>query len=360
MTNDRQLTTFIARKANNGTVLDLVERFIDICLYMPPNDRLAKALWIMHMHVYDQFDHTPRLALLSPAPGWGKSQGLKFIQQLVLGPKPQLLVDPTPAGLYQSIDAGITAVLIDEVDNLNLRSNGKLRIILNAFEKGTAIPRGGSQRRGAEKATPRLFNPFVPMAVAAIGRLPAPLTTRCVTIDMMKKPASELRVRVNTADPKFAEAVDLVYGQIKNWSSNIVLNQNPEMGQLSNRFADVWRVLIAIAESCGQDAKARNVAEAITSKYIDYDIGTHLLIDIRSIFDALGVNSIERLHLLTELHKLDRWNDWGRERLLSKNKLLATLRDYGVPPVHAVRVKGEVVQGWYRRDFEAAWRTVGM
>jgi hypothetical protein len=353
------ITNFIARK-DNWTVLDLTERFIDICLYMPPHERLAKALWIIHTHVYDQFDHTPRLALLSPAPGWGKSQGLKFIQQLVPGPKPDLIVDPTPAGLYQSIDAGITAALIDEVDNLNLKSNGKLRIILNAFEKGTAIPRGGSQRKGGEKSTPKLFKPFVPMAVAAIGRLPTPLTTRCVTINMMKKPAGEFRQRVNTADTQFAQAADLVYGQIRNWSSNIVLNQNPEMGQLSNRFADVWRVLISIAESCGQDARARTVAEVMTSRYVEYDIGIHLLLDIRAIFDALGIKSIERYHLLTELHKLDRWNDWGRESLLSKNKMLATLRDYNVPPVRAVRVKGEVVQGWYRRDFEAVWRSVGM
>src|ERR1700751_870815 len=145
MNNSRQLTLLL-KKADDFTTLDLVERLVELCIWMPSRSpyRLAVALWAMHAHVYDQFDHTPRLALLSPAPVFGKSQVLKLLQHLVPLPKPDLIMDPTPAGLYQSIDAGATALLIDEVDNLNLRQNGKMRIILNAFEKGAAIPRGRS------------------------------------------------------------------------------------------------------------------------------------------------------------------------------------------------------------------------
>src|SRR6516165_7024641 len=45
-------------------VLDVVEEFIEHCIWMPPKYVTATALWIIHMHVYDQFNFTPRLALL--------------------------------------------------------------------------------------------------------------------------------------------------------------------------------------------------------------------------------------------------------------------------------------------------------
>jgi hypothetical protein len=38
--------------------------------------------------------------------------------------------------------------------------------------------------------------------------------------------------------------------------------------------------------------------------------------------------------------------------------MLQILRDYDVPVVHPIRPKGgTVVQGWYRKDFEAAWKS---
>jgi hypothetical protein len=344
--------------SSDFTALDLVERFVDICLYMPAKYRMAVALWTMHTHVYDQFDHTPRLAFLSPAPGWGKTQGLKLIQHLVPLPKPALIVDPTPAGLYQSVDAGITALLIDEVDNLNLKSNGRLRTVLNAFERGAAIPRGTSPKKGADTASPRLFRPFVPIAVGGIGKLPTPLTTRCIAIHMQKKPVGLAKHRVNTKDYQFVEAANLVLGAIMRWSDNIILDQHPDMAGLDNRFADVWRPLIAIADTCNRGDIVRTMAQGITSEFVEYDVGTHLLIDIRQVFDRLKVARIERQHLLNELHNnFDRWSDWGRPSFLTKNELLAILRDYHVPAVHPVRIDGELVQGWYRKDFEEAWRS---
>jgi hypothetical protein len=357
----RQLTKLLGSSTGSGsssdfTVVDLVEKFVDICLWMPPKYRMAMALWTMHTHVYDQFDHTPRLALLSPEPAWGKSQGLKLIQHLVPLPKPNLILDPTPAGLYQSVDAGISALLIDEVDNLTLNSNGRLRAVLNAHEKGAAIPRGRSLGKKNEPAEPKLFKPFIPIAVAAIGRLPKPLRTRCIAIHMQKKPVGVVKQRVNTKDYQFVEAANLVLGGIMRWSDNIILDQHPDMAGLDNRYADIWRPLIAIADTCDRGDIARTMAQGITSEYVEYEVGTQLLIDIRIVFDKLKVDRIERQHLLNELHKFDAWGEWAH-LTLTKNRLLSILRDYHVPVVHPVRIAGETVQGWYRKDFEEAWRS---
>ena len=112
--------------------------------------------------------------------------------------------------------------------------------------------------------------------------------------------------------------------------------------------------MLAIADAMGEGEKARNVARALIG-VDNASMGTQLLIDIRTIFDKLKIDRIEREHLLRELHKLDAWNDWGRTSLLTKNEMFATLREYDVIGVHPVRISGELVQGWYRKDFEEAW-----
>jgi hypothetical protein len=61
------------------------------------------------------------------------------------------------------------------------------------------------------------------------------------------------------------------------------------------------------------------------------------------------------LHLLEELHGLDRWSDWGIA--LTKSQMMQVLRDHDVIGAHPVRIRGVLCQGWYRRDFEQAWQS---
>jgi hypothetical protein len=37
----------------------------------------AHALWVVHTHLVDSFENTPRIAFLSPEPGSGKSRALE-------------------------------------------------------------------------------------------------------------------------------------------------------------------------------------------------------------------------------------------------------------------------------------------
>jgi hypothetical protein len=186
----KKLITLLGSQAGSGssadfTVLDLVEGLVHHCIYFPsPRYETATALWAIHMHVFDQFNYTPRLAMLSPEEAYGKSQVLTLLQHLAPLPKPGLITDPTPAGLYQSVDNGAKALLVDEGDNLNLcaKTSGKLRTVLNANQYGIEIPRGGSSRKKGEKAEPKIFRPFIPMAIGAIGKLPRPLKSRCIEL----------------------------------------------------------------------------------------------------------------------------------------------------------------------------------
>jgi hypothetical protein len=169
-------------------VLDLVEELIARYIWITPRERTAVALWILHTHVYRQFNITPRLAILSPDYECGKTSLLALIQHLVPQPTPTRFLDTTAAGLYQSIESGVSVVLLDEVDNLGLKHNGKLRTILNANRKGEALPRGGSPTKGGGPAKPKLYRPFIPIAVAAVGGLPKALALRSIPIFMKPKP----------------------------------------------------------------------------------------------------------------------------------------------------------------------------
>jgi hypothetical protein len=333
-------------------ILDYVEELIERCIWMPPRYVTATALWSMHMHVYDQFSFTPRLALLSPEPEFGKSQVLTLLRHLAPLPIPGLISDPTPAGLYQSVDNGATALLVDEVDNLNLKHNNRLRTILNANQYGIEIPRGGSPKKGGGAAQPKVFRPFVPMAIGGIGKLPKALKTRCITIHMQRKPKGVVRQKADSKNEDFVAMANAVREAIERIIN--VSNREPDMSEIDNRYADNWKPLIAIADFMNRGEKARRVAKALISEDVEVSEGIQLLIDIRRVFDRLRVDRIEREHLLTELSQYDAWNDWAPTPL-TKNKMLAMLRDYRVPVVHPIRISGELVQGWYRKDFEEAW-----
>jgi hypothetical protein len=236
-------------------------------------------------------------------------------------------------------------------------SNNRLRTILNANQHGIEIPRGSSPRKGGGPAEPKVFRPFIPIAVGAIGKLPRPLKSRSITLRMRKKPEGVQKLQADAKDYQFVEIANLVLGAIMRWSENIILDRKPDLSGLDNRYRDNWKVLISIAEAMGRGDKAREVAKAMIAEDLELSDGVQLLIHIRIIFDRLKVDRIEKEHLLRELHKFeDTWGEWGPSPL-TKNRMLAMLRDYYVPAVHPVRIDGKLVQGWYRRDFEEAWKS---
>ena len=65
-------------------VLDLVLRLIEEHIAITAEERMAVALWLLHTWVFGRFRITPRLALLSPVRGCGKTSFLNLLAQLVL------------------------------------------------------------------------------------------------------------------------------------------------------------------------------------------------------------------------------------------------------------------------------------
>ena len=316
---------------------------------------MAIALWILHCWVFDRFAVTPRLALLSPVRGCGKTVTLSLIELLI--PEGSRTDNTTAAAIYSC--ARPTAPhcpLVDEADGLDLPRNNVLRSLFNSGHR-----RGGSINRFVG-GRPQRYRTFAPLAVAAIGMLPLPLLHRSVVINMQRSSA-QLR-RLDEADPVF----HLAREGISKWAANCTLAPDPEMPPaLRNRAADNWRVLLSIADDLGHGEAARSAAVTLCANRPDEDPGVTLLRDIRTVFQARGVDRITSLALVEALLGLDDglWNEWRgpsddrQPRKLTQGELSRLLRPFGIRPKTIWPVRRRLgdksSRGYLRSQFEAAW-----
>ena len=335
-----------------GLVLALLEEHASTTA----EQRLAIALWILHCWVFNQFVITPRLALLSPVRGCGKTTLLALIELLI--PEGNRTDNTTAAAIYYDLVRRPRIVLlIDEADGLDLCRDNVLRSVFNSGHR-----RGGSINRfvGGE---PRRYRTFAPLAIAAIGTLPPPLLHRSIVISMQRS-STQLR-RLDEASHVF----NLARQGIRKWSARVQLSPDPEMPPaLRNRAADNWRVLISIADSLGYGEDARAAAVALSADRPDEDAGVVLLTDIRTIFQARKVDRIGSAALIEALVELGdgRWaefrgvNDDRPLRKLTQPQLAQLLRPFGIGsrtiwPLQR-RPSDKSSRGYLQSQFELAWR----
>jgi Protein of unknown function (DUF3631) len=240
-----------------GVVLALIEEHVGITA----EERLALGLWVLHTWVFDRFAVTPRLALLSPVRGCGKTTVLSLIELLI--PEGNRTDHTTAAAIYYALERRHrTVLLVDEADGLDLHRNNMLRSLFNSGHR-----RGGSIDRFVG-GRPQRYRTFAPLAVAAIGMLPLPLLHRSVVIKMQRSGAP-LR-RLDEASLVFR----ITRTAIEKWATNCSLVPDPEMPPaLRNRAADNWRPLLSIADALGYAAEARTAAVAVSANRPDEDPG---------------------------------------------------------------------------------------
>ncbi len=108
--------------------LDLIHHILQRHLHLTKHQFVALTLSIAHTFVYFRFSITPRLALLSPVRGCGKTTALNIIKALAF--KARKVDNITSAALFRLIDREHACVLLDEVDNLDLLNNPTLRAVI--------------------------------------------------------------------------------------------------------------------------------------------------------------------------------------------------------------------------------------
>jgi hypothetical protein len=335
---------------------------------MQEHEYIGYALWVLHAHVYQHFEVSPRLALLSPVRGCGKTNLLKLAEHLIPGSTRYSSI--SAASLFRVIDQGMSTCLLDEGDNAGLKIDRIMRSVLNdGYERGGHVSRspGGIARD---------FSIYAPCAIGAIGTLTLPLLQRSVVINMQRSRRTDLKTKEMFSVPEEIKRLVAVERQIVAWAQSIsAFDKSPRLPkalQGHGRICDNWRVLISVADSFNSDywsKAARDAAVAFCRGYHDEDAPVALLTDIRTIFIRLHVDRIKSLELMQELHQLEDgmgiWSSWCGENddqaphAISQGEIATMLRRFSRTELRAcpLFVPGSHIaaRGFYRKQFEPWW-----
>jgi hypothetical protein len=123
---------------------------------------------------------------------------------------------------------------------------------------------------------------------------------------------------------------------------------------LSNRTADNWLPVLAVADAIGGDwpKKARAAALALERGEIhDDDVAIRLLADIQRV--TKGMEVIHSADLVELLNGIDSapWPEIANGKPLTTARLATMLRDFGIEP-DQIKVKGDNLRGYRLNQFE--------
>jgi hypothetical protein len=228
-------------------VYDFLARFV---AYPSEHARVAHALWIVHTHLMDRWESTPRLAFLSPEPASGKTRALEITELLV--PNPVSAVNVSPAYLFRKVgnEEGVT-ILFDEIDTVfgpKAKENEEIRGLLNAGHRRGAV--AGRCVVHGKKVETEEIPAYAPVALAGLGWLPDTILSRSVIVRMRRRSQGEkveqFRRRIHERQGHQVKAL------IQQWAEVAEIAWPELPPEIQDRDADIWEPLIAIAESGGQ------------------------------------------------------------------------------------------------------------
>lgn len=353
------------RKGIHGDTLldDLTATLRRFVAFPSPGAAEAVALWVVHTHCLDAFDSSPRLAILSPEPQSGKTRTMELLEYLA--DRSMFTTNTTVAVLARGLDAGTyRAILLDEADTVfgsKAHGDEELRGLLNSGHR-----RGATYMRMVGEGTnmaAKSFSTFSAVALAGLGDLPETVMQRAVVLRMRRRSPQEHvePFRRRQHGPMLEELWANVSAWAQ-WHAQSLMNRWPEMPEgVSDRPADVWEPLLAIADEAGGHwpATARSACVDLLRAAQTVDsgsLGVRLLADLRIVWQSAGdPDGMHTDTMLSKLIELDEapWADL-RGKPLDARGLARRLRTYGTES-KSVRV-GEVARKGYRReDLHDAW-----
>ncbi|MEO5957416.1 MAG: DUF3631 domain-containing protein [Nitrospiraceae bacterium] len=344
----------------SSSILDQAHLFLGrFVAYPSEHAHLAHTLWVAHTHLMDAWESTPRIAFLSPEPGSGKTRALEITETLV--PRPIEAINATPAYLFRKVSDpnGPPTILYDEIDTLfgpKAKEHEEIRGIINAGHRRGASA-GRCVVKGKQIETEEL-PAYCAVALAGIGDLPDTILTRSIVIRMRRRAPSEqvepYRRRLHS--PEGYRLRD----RLAVWTSQIQdrIEAAPAMPDgITDRNADVWESLLAIADAAGGSwpklARVAAVTLVTDTKRDNGSLGVRLLADLRTVFGS--IEALSTVDLLLLLINLDE-SSWGdlRGKPLDSRRLSKLLKPYDIAP-KPVRIGTAVSRGYQRTDLHDAW-----
>ena len=341
-------------------LLDELRVAIGKYVVLPSDEALtAVTLWVAATHIQTVLQHAPRLAVVGPTKGCGKSRVLDVLHETVH--QPIMTVNMSTAVLFRVIGKVPRTILVDEADTIFSKTgdNEELRGLLNA---GHQRNRPAWRISGPEhKPTP--YPTFAMAALASIGDLPDTITDRAVVLRMQKrKPGEKVTpFRSRYATPELNALRDKLsawLGPLRGPAGRMA----PPM-PVEDRAADTWEPLVIIADLAGGHwpARARAACVAMTRYEAVQDeqtnLKTRLLRDIHRVFEAHGnPEALSSLDLVTALLQDPEapWAEHGTNGLNAYH-LGRMLRDFDIRPANYRFDKGRQAKGYARNRFLDSW-----
>ena len=341
---------------DTGELLGEVKRFIGRFVVLPSaaaGDLLA--LWALHTHAIEAFWATPYLRVVSAAPDSGKTLLLELLASICR--RGWHAINPSVAVLYRKVDRQQPTLLLDEMDNYPLDERRDALAVLNAGYK-----RGATVDRCKENGDLEEFSVYCAKAYAGLDdrALVSTLLSRSITMRMERKIPSE-KVDMWIAPLVEPEAATL-RERCEAWAEQheeALSNHTPDLGDLTNRAAEVWWPLLSIGEVAGGDCQRRASAAAAAfatggDATDDTPDQVTLLQDIQAAFgEEITISSADMLEHLNGIEE----SPWGARRKgdgIDARGLARMLRPFKVKP-KAVRVGDKTPRGYHRDQFDDAF-----
>lgn len=353
MTNSHDLAE------HGATILSETREFIArFCAFPDEHSLNAVSLWCALAHMANDFDSSPRLAMLSPEPGSGKTRVLEILENLT--PEPMFVFGASTAALFRTMADREVTLLFDEVDTVFTRrgsddQNEDLRALLNVgYRNGATIPRCVGPTHEV-----RQFSVFAPCALAGLGDLPDTLMSRSIVIRMRRRAPHEHVVPYRPRE--HAEEGRAIRQRLADWAATVGQEAGtawPELPDgIVDRLAEVWEPIISVADAAGVPwpERARAAAQCFAEVASERapSLGIRLLADLRSVFgDRPAMPTEDILDALNAMEEAP----WGnlRGKALDARGLANRLRQYSVRSRN-LRIGGSIRKAYYAEDLHDAW-----
>ncbi len=346
------------RRAIREILDDLVDFAGDYIAWPQPEMGVAWALWVAHTYLLDDFDSTPRLAVVAPEKQSGKTRVLEVTESVTL--RPSRASDVSTAALFRMVGGeDPPTLLLDEADAIwsGKGANEELRALVNGgHRRGNFVLRMTGEG-SAMKSTK--FDTFAAIALAGIGDLPDTVMDRSVVLRMKRRrPTDRIkrwRFRNSSADGAALGA------ELFTWAASTgELPEVPDDPEIIDRAFDVWEPLFTIADLAGGEWPdlARQACKAVTldTSLEDYSLALRCVMELRTVWPA-GQRFASTAELLAGLTSLEDsiWSATGDgpfENGLSPRKIAVFLKKYDV---HPTRNSAGSARGYHLSDLQDAW-----
>jgi len=346
-------------------VLDVLLRLLEMYWATTAANRMVVALYAIFTHlVFKYFSITPRLALLSPLEVSGKTLLLKMLELLSF--RPFRSDNITAAAFYRQLYVGGEQTMeLDEGDNLDWFKDKVLRATANSgYDIGGRVTRTIDGR-------PRNFSTFGPLVIAAIGKLPLPLLSRCVAALTLLRPTPDERrqlQRFDLRDPGVLAQFRAARELIEQYAATCVISPDPPIpDELQLRNRDNWAPFLAIADSLGYGEAARAAAIELCGSRAGDNPTVRALMTIRTAFEMRNTDRFYSDALVEEMIALDDYwlswygpeGKWRQSRRLNQAGLADMLRPLVIRTQSIWPVPrnpdSKSKRGYYERQFQETW-----